>query len=98
MSNSAAVFLQVVLEGMCGSRDVELAVSPVDYQRCIADDCINGPARLNVPGTVIEVEPAKVMLVDPHHDQLLHMAIFVLGQRGVEIERCDLVFLEPGVD
>src|SRR6187397_3525806 len=97
-SNSAAVLLQVVLERMRRSRDVQLAVSPVDDQRCIADDCITGPAGFSVPGAVIEVEPAKVMLVDPHHDQLLHMSIFMLGQRGVEIERSDLVFLEPGVD
>jgi hypothetical protein len=38
------------------------------------------------------------MLVDPHHHQLLDVAILVLGQGRLEIERCNLVFLEPGID
>jgi hypothetical protein len=97
-SDSTAIFLQIVLDGMCRARDVKLAVDLVDYQWSIADDHVARLAGLNVTGTVIEVEPAKVMLVDPNDHQLLDVAILVLGQGRVEIERGDLVFLEPGID
>ena len=47
---------------------------------------------------VIEVDPAKVVLIDLHYDQLLEMAIIVTGQRRIEIERGYLVFVEEGGD
>lgn len=89
-----AIFLQVVLDWMSRSRDVELSIYLVDDQWRIADDGIARSAALNVTGTIVEVEPAKIVLVDAHHDQLLDVAILVLWQRRVEVERCDLVFLE----
>ena len=51
-------------------------------------------AGFNVNGAVVEVDPSKVMLIDPHYYQLLDMAILVPGQRRIEVERRDLVFLE----
>jgi len=53
---------------------------------------------LSVSGIVIKVETAEVMLVDAHYHQLLDVSILVLGQGRIEIERRDLVFLEPGID
>src|SRR6187399_319459 len=97
-SVAAAIFLQIVLEGTCSARDVEFAVGLVDDQRRIADDGVGRAAALNVTGAVVEIQPAKVMLVDPYNDQFLGVAILVLRQGRVEIERGDLVFLEPGFD
>ena len=89
-----AIFLQVVLDGMSGASDVELPVNPIHYQRSVPDQGVTRAAGFEVTGTVIEVNPAEVVLIDPRDDQALQVAILVQGQRRIEVERCDLVLVE----
>jgi hypothetical protein len=89
-----AVFLQVVLDWMNSARDIQLSVQLIDYQRRIANEGVAGLAGFCMDGSIIEIEPAKVVLFNPHYHQLLNMAIFVQGQWRIEVERCDLVFVE----
>jgi len=83
---------------MSGARDIELSVNPIDNERSIADKRVADAAGFNMTGAVIEVEPPKVMLVNPHYHQLLKMAILVAGQWRLKVERCDLVFIKVRSD
>ena len=84
-----------MLNWMGASRDVELAVSPINDEWCIPDDRVAHTPRLHVERAVIEVDPSKIVLVHPHHYKFLNVALVVARQRRFKVDRSDFVFSEP---
>jgi len=92
--DTATVQIQVVLNRLGCTGDIELSIILVDNQRGVSDQRVTDVSGFYVLGTVIEVEPPEIVFDDPNNDQLLIVAIIVPRQWRSEVIGSDLVLVE----
>lgn len=63
---------------MGSSRDVELTVRSIDNEWSIARDGVTKLPGLDLTRTIIEIDPAEIVLIHSHHHKPLNMVRVVM--------------------